>query len=112
MSRNLGFIFLQIYAKMAASAIDKTELARLCREYGVVYAGLFGSQARGEASPESDVDVLVRFEDGQRLIDLARIEREMGEALGCSVDLVTENALSPYLRDQVVADLEVIVDDE
>lgn len=97
---------------MAASAIDKNELARLCREYGVVYAGLFGSQARGDTSAESDVDVLVRFEDRQSLIDLARIEREIGEAMGRSVDLVTENALSPYLRDQVLADLEVIVDDE
>lgn len=97
---------------MSTSLLDKTKLARLCREHGVVFAGLFGSRARGEASPDSDVDVLVRFDERRSLIDQARVEREIGEAMGRSVDLVTENALSPYLRDQVEADLEVLVDDE
>jgi predicted nucleotidyltransferase len=97
---------------MSTSLLDKTKLARLCREHGVVFAGLFGSRARGEASPDSDVDVLVRFDERRSLIDQARVEREIGEAMGRSVDLVTENALSPHLRDQVEADLEVLVDDE
>ena len=97
---------------MSTSLLDKTKLARLCREHGIVFAGLFGSRARGEASPESDVDVVVRFGERRSLIDQARVEREIGEAMGRSVDLVTENALSPYLRDQVEADLEVLVDDE
>ena len=97
---------------MSTSLLDKTKLARLCREHGVVFAGLFGSRARGEASPNSDVDVLVRFDERRSLIDQARVEREIGEAMGRSVDLVTENALSPHLRDQVEADLEVLVDDE
>lgn len=97
---------------MSTSDLDKAELARLCREHGVVFAGLFGSQARGESSPDSDVDVLVRFDERRSLIDQARVEREIGEAMGRSVDLVTENALSPYLRDKVEADLEVLVDDE
>jgi predicted nucleotidyltransferase len=92
--------------------VDRNELAQLCREHGIVFAGLFGSQAREEASSASDVDLLVRFEERQSLIDLARIEREIEEAIGQSVDLVTENALSPYLRDRVTVDLEVIVDDE
>jgi len=91
---------------------DKAELARLCREHGVVFAGLIGSQARGESSPDSDVDVLVRFDERRSLIDQARVEREIGEAMGRSVDLVTESALSPYLRDKVEADLEVLVDDK
>ena len=97
---------------MSTSLLDKTKLARLCREHGVVFAGLFGSRARGEASPDSDVDVLVRFDERRSLIDQARVEREIGEAMGRSVDLVTENALSPHLRDQVEADLEVLVDGE
>ena len=97
---------------MSTSLLDKTKLACLCREHGIVFAGLFGSRARGEASPDSDVDVLVRFDERRSLIDQARVEREIGEAMGRSVDLVTENALSPYLRDQVEADLEVLVDDE
>jgi len=94
----------------SSTNLDKAELARLCREHGVVFAGLFGSQARGEASPDSDVDVLVRFDERRSLIDQARIEREIGEAMGRSVDLVTENALSPYPRDQVEVDLEAVWD--
>lgn len=93
------------------SPLNKTELARTCRKHGIVYAGLFGSQARGEAETDSDVDVLVRFDGRRSLVDLVRIEREIAEEIGHSVDLVTENALSPYLRDQVMADLEVILDD-
>lgn len=92
--------------------LDKSRLADECRKHGVVYAGLFGSQAREEATPESDVDVLVRFGDRRSLIDLVRIERRIEEVIGVSVDLVTENALSPHLRDRVLEDLEVIVDDE
>lgn len=92
--------------------LDTSRLADECRKHGVVYAGLFGSQARDEATPESDVDVLVRFGDRRSLIDLARIERRIEEVIGVSVDLVTENALSPHLRDRVLEDLEVIVDDE
>jgi len=92
--------------------LDKSRLADECRKHGVVYAGLFGSQARDEATPESDVDVLVRFGDRRSLIDLVRIERRIEEVIGVSVDLVTENALSPHLRDRVLEDLEVIVDDE
>jgi predicted nucleotidyltransferase len=97
---------------MSDVQLDISRLARECRRHGVVYAGLFGSQARGDAETDSDVDVLVRFDGRRSLVDLARIEREIAEEIGHSVDLVTENALSPYLRDQVMADLEVIVDDE
>jgi len=61
--------------------IDRGYLAQLCRERGIVFAGLFGSQARGEATNDSDVDLLVRFDGRRSLIDLVRI------------DLVTENVL-------------------
>ncbi|PSQ65094.1 MAG: hypothetical protein BRD32_04840 [Bacteroidetes bacterium QH_2_64_74] len=94
--------YLQRRGEQATEVRDKLQEA----------AGLFGSRARGEASPDSDVDVLVRFDERRSLIDQARVEREIGEAMGRSVDLVTENALSPHLRDQVEADLEVLVDDE
>ena len=88
---------------MSTSLLDKAKLARLCWEHGVVFAGLFGSQARGEASPDSDVDVLVRSDERRSLIDQARVEREIGEAMGRSVDLATEH-------DDFGIDLEAIWD--
>jgi predicted nucleotidyltransferase len=107
--QNLNF---QIHLTFMSVSFDKKRLARLCREHGAIYAGLFGSWARGEATRDSDVDILVRFEARQSLVDLARIEREISEELGQSVDLVTENVLSPSLRDRVMQDLEVIVGED
>lgn len=54
---------------------------------------LFGSVARGDASPESDIDLLVTFEQGASLFDLVRIERELEALLGRPVDVVSSAAL-------------------
>ena len=77
-------------------------------KYGVSMIGLFGSYARGEQTPESDLDILVTFRERISLIKMVGIERELSESLGIKVDLLTEQALSPYLVDRVKADLKVI----
>lgn len=66
---------------------------------------LFGSVLTPRFRPDSDVDVLVDFMPGfvPTLLDLARMERELGELLGRRVDLRTKTELSPYFRDAVVA---------
>jgi len=73
----------------------------------VAYAGVFGSVARGEDRPGSDVDILIKFEEPKSLLDIVRLERELSETLGREVDLVTEASLSPYIRDAVLEDLRV-----
>lgn len=78
--------------------IDNRILAEVCKANDVAFLGVFGSYARGEETPESDVDLLVRFAKGKSLLDLVRIERELSEQIGRRVDLVTEPSLSPYLR--------------
>lgn len=69
------------------------------------FVGVFGSRARGEAKDGSDIDILVRFKEPQGLIKIAGMQRQLSEALGMSVDLVTERALSPYMREQVIQEL-------
>jgi len=64
--------------------------------------------ARGEETEESDVDLLVRFARPKSLLDLVRIEREFSEALGRRVDLLTEGALSPYLRERILGEAAVL----
>lgn len=59
---------------------------------------MFGSVARGDASATSDIDLLADFAHRKSLLDLVRIEREFTKQLGRQVDLLTERALSPYLR--------------
>lgn len=84
------------------------QLAPTFSAHDVTYAGVFGSVARGEETPESDVDILIHFSRPKSLLDIVRLERELSESLGRRVDLVTEASLSPYLRDAVLRDLRVI----
>lgn len=63
---------------------------------------VFGSFARGEETPESDIDLLVEFEHTPGLFEFARLRRELSETLGRRVDLVTPDALHPLLRDAIL----------
>jgi predicted nucleotidyltransferase len=83
-------------------------LVSILGKYGVRKIGLFGSYARGEERTDSDLDVLVEFEKRKSLLTLVRIERELSEHIGVKVDLLTEQAISPYLVDRIKADLKVI----
>ena len=87
---------------------DTDKLTEICRRNDVAMIGVFGSMARGEASEQSDVDLLVRFSKRKSLLALVRLERELSTALGRKVDLLTEAAISPYLRDRIKREVKVI----
>ena len=70
--------------------------------------GVFGSMARGEGNQKSDIDLIVRFSKRKSLLALVRLERELSTALGRKVDLLTEAAISPYLRDAILKDMRVV----
>ncbi|MBD3220315.1 hypothetical protein GF314_03655 [bacterium] len=95
---------------MARPDIDTETIVRICRAGGATQIALFGSVARGEATPDSDVDVLVRFGRPISLLSLVRLERELSEALGRDVDLLTEAAVSPYLRERIEREKKVLFD--
>jgi len=67
--------------------------------------GLFGSVARGEGGSESDVDILVRFDEGASLFELVGLCDFLEEKLGCKVDIVTDRAVKPELRESIMRDL-------
>jgi hypothetical protein len=73
-----------------------------CARYGARKVRIFGSVARGEAGPSSDVDVLVEFEKGRSLLDHAGLLLDLEAILGCKVDVVTEPGLRERLRDRVL----------
>ena len=83
-------------------------LIDLCRQHDVSMVGIFGSMARGEAKKESDIDLIVRFSKRKSLLAMVRLERELGEALGRKVDLLTEPAISPYMRERVLKEMQVV----
>jgi predicted nucleotidyltransferase len=77
----------------------------LVKDYKVQRIGLFGSYARSEQRPESDIDLLVAFADGADLFDLARLKYFLEEHLGHRVDIVPERALRNELKKSVLADV-------
>jgi len=92
--------------------IDRDRIAEFCRRHHIRRLSLFGSVLRDDFRPDSDVDVVVEFEPGNRvgLIGLAELELELAELLGRKVDLNTPGFLSRYFREQVLAEAEVQYD--
>lgn len=74
---------------------QRTEIERIATENGAKNVRIFGSIARGDAGPGSDIDILVKFEPGRSLFDLIAIQQDLTEVLGCRVDVVSEGALKP-----------------
>jgi len=93
---------------MVAFPFDISKLIEICRQNDVARVGIFGSMARGEADDQSDIDLLVEFSKRKSLLALVALERQLSTALGKKVDLLTEAAISPYLRDRIKRDLQVI----
>jgi uncharacterized protein len=93
---------------MATFPFDINKLVEICRQNDVAKIGVFGSMARGEATDQSDIDLLVYFSKRKSLLAHVALERQLSTALGRKVDLLTESALSPYLRDQIKRELQVI----
>jgi len=84
--------------------ILRNALPELQRRFGVVSVRLFGSVARDEAGPDSDVDVLVAFATPVSLFVLADLREFLMEALGRPVDVGTEGSLRPRIREAVIAE--------
>jgi hypothetical protein len=87
------------------------EILPVLLSYGAKRVALFGSTVRREDSADSDVDILVAFREPIGLFSLARLQRELSQQLNRPVDLVTEAALSPYIRDEVQAEKVVLYEE-
>src|SRR5690606_14269487 len=75
---------------------------KVAKRHGGSNVRIFGSRARGEAGPSSDVDLLVDMTAESSLLDLIALKHDDEEGLGIDVDVVTEAGLSPHLMDQVL----------
>jgi predicted nucleotidyltransferase len=95
-------------AQVLPADVEQMVIAIL-RRHGVAHAGVFGSFARGEQRPDSDLDLLVEFEGRSSLLDMAGLKLDLQDLLGRQVDVVTPDGLSPYIQDNVMRDLVVIL---
>ena len=95
---------------MDSIIVNKGLLEEVCRKNQVEFLGVFGSAARGEDRKDSDVDVLIRFSPKLKVgyFKLYDIEQEISQGFGRRIDLVTQDALSPYIKDRVYSELQPI----
>jgi uncharacterized protein len=91
--------------------IPQDKIADFCRKHRIKRLSLFGSVLRDDFTDESDIDVLVEFEEGARVgWEFFGIQDELSGLLGREVELHTAGFLSPYFRDEVIAEAEVHYD--
>jgi uncharacterized protein len=80
------------------------EILAIAARHGAHNLRVFGSVARGEAGPESDLDILVEMEPGKSLLDHVALMQDLEDLLQRKVDVVSERALHWYIRDKVLAE--------
>jgi predicted nucleotidyltransferase len=93
---------------MMTDIFNTDRLINICRQNDVNFVGLFGSMARGDATDQSDIDLLVKFAGRKSLLALVKLERELTTAMGRKVDVLTEASINPHLRNDILHDLKVI----
>ena len=82
----------------------RAEIVGITSRYGIRNVRVFGSFARGEDRPSSDIDLLVDLDRGHSLLDLIAAKQDLEDLLGRSVDVVTARSLNSYVRDSVLND--------
>jgi len=82
----------------------KPDLLRAIAHHRAISLRVFGSVARGEDGPASDIDLLVEFSPDASLLDLVGLKQAIEELLGRRADIVTPGGLSPFLRDRILED--------
>jgi len=85
------------------------QLAELCRRYGIAQLSVFGSVARGDDRPDSDIDLLyVRIPGNDLGMSYFALQEDLEKLFGRTIDLVPKDGLHRVIRDQVLADAEVL----
>jgi predicted nucleotidyltransferase len=80
----------------------KTELIELARQYGAANIRLFGSVLRGTDNESSDLDLLVDMPEGATLLDIIGLEQSIGDCLGVTVEVLTDNDLPESFREDIL----------
>lgn len=82
----------------------RAEILDLAMRHGARNVRVFGSLSRGEGRDDSDLDLLVTLGEGCSLLDLVGLKQDLEDLVHRPVDVVTEKALSPYLRDRILSE--------
>ncbi len=80
----------------------REEILRTAARHGAISVRIFGSVARGEEGPDSDVDFLVELAPNRSLLDHVALLHDLEDLLGCKVDIVEPDGLHWYIRDRIL----------
>jgi hypothetical protein len=96
--------------QLGDTRVDEAMLVDLCRRYRVRELSVFGSAARGEMRPDSDIDLLVEFLPDAKvdLVDHAGLMLDLSQLLARKVDLVSKKGLKPLIRASVLAEARLL----
>jgi uncharacterized protein len=83
---------------------NREAILHIASKYGARNVRVFGSTARGGASEQSDVDILVQLDDGRSLLDQVGLKQDLEQLLGRNVDVLVEGGISPYLEEQILSE--------
>ncbi|MFA6376775.1 MAG: nucleotidyltransferase family protein [Candidatus Paceibacterota bacterium] len=83
---------------------NQDKLMAIFKEYGVIKAAVFGSYARGDERKKSDIDLLVKLEDGRTLMDLGGLSVDLKKLFGRRVDLVEYECIHPKLKKEILSE--------
>jgi len=83
----------------------KSQKPRLVEKYKIKQIGLFGSYVRGQQQPESDLDILIDFDEYPTLLEFVGLEDELSRLLGLEVDLVMKSGLKPRIGEQILREV-------
>ena len=90
---------------MVASIKERrSDILRVLSLHGARNPRVFGSAARGDFRPSSDIDVLVEMDSERTLVDLVALEQDLTDLFGRRVDVVTDGGISPHLRQRILAE--------
>jgi len=90
--------------------LPSDRISEICKRYGVRELAVFGSAARGDLRPESDVDILVDFEPDAHigLIKFVSLSEELEQIVGRKVDLVTKTGLKRRVRSEILGEAQLV----
>jgi len=94
---------------LLSQKISNDKLAEFCKRNHIRKLSVFGSAVRGQLGPDSDIDLLVEFEENHTpgLFSIVAMEIELAEMLGRKIDMRTPEDLSQYFRDEVMQNAEL-----
>ncbi|MEX8548025.1 MAG: nucleotidyltransferase family protein [Mucilaginibacter sp.] len=87
------------------SVTKQNQILEITSKFNPKLVGIFGSFARGENQPDSDLDILIDFEQDLNLLEIIGLEQDLTEVLGIEVDLITLRSLNPELKKYIEKDL-------